>query len=97
MKDRFAKFAVGEIGYDASRKINRLRIVNTKTNASVYEYGMKNQSPKPKKTEQKDESKQEVKPQKTNVTTSASVPNPNAPSWEGIFKDFIERQGFLVI
>ena len=41
LKDRFAKFEVAEIDYDKSRKISRLRIVNVKTGATVYEYGTK--------------------------------------------------------
>ena len=39
LKDRFAKFEVAEIDY-VDRKINKLRIVNSKTGDSVYQYGM---------------------------------------------------------
>lgn len=49
--DRFARFEVGEIGYDENRHINRLTIVNEKTKESVFTMGKapggKKPAPKP--------------------------------------------------
>ena len=47
MTDKFARFAVSQIGYDKNRKINYLVIVNTKTGEVVYSFG----NPPSKKTE----------------------------------------------
>lgn len=60
IKDRFAKFAVSEIGYDAKRKINRLVIVNQKSGEVVYTFGAKKPEAR-KKPETKEEPKAEVK------------------------------------
>ena len=68
LADRFAKFEVAEIAYDGNRKINRLRIVNSKTGASVYEFGM---TARQKKTDK--EPKADAKGEVTKVNTIPST------------------------
>jgi hypothetical protein len=49
--DRFARFEVGDIGYDDNRRINQLTIVNEKTKENVFTMGkapsVKKPTPKP--------------------------------------------------
>ena len=94
LKDRFAKFEVSEIGYDKSRKINRLRIVNTKTGATVYEYGTKSGTTR---GGAKKESKPETVPKAENgsVSVTDKVPaiQPAQFNAEDAYKGFCKRHG----
>ena len=73
LKDRFAKFAVSEIGYDNKRKINRLSIVNQKTGEVLYRFGANAPaSRKPKTEAPKEQPKAEVKAE---VSQSEKVPD----------------------
>ena len=51
LTDRFAKFVVGEIGYDSNKKINLLRIVNAKSGEEVYTFGVRQNRGKATKKE----------------------------------------------
>ena len=90
LKDRFAKFEVAEIDYDKNRKINRLLIVNTKTGATVYEYGTRSITRKPKP-----EPKGEPKPEpKADVSMTNKLPKQAQPfNAEDAFRGFCKAHG----
>jgi hypothetical protein len=46
----FDRFEVSDIGYNDHREINRLVIINSRTHATVYEYGTKAAEPAPEVT-----------------------------------------------
>lgn len=51
LKNQYVKYDVLEIGYDESRRINKLKIVDAKTGAVVYEYPSKGKKATTTKTE----------------------------------------------
>lgn len=101
LEDPYTKFEVTDIGYDDSRKINKLIIINKKSGDVVYRFGTsgttRKQSTKedaPKKApEKKAEAKPVVAEAKPAVTveTASTIPNPDMKPHERVFRAFLEK------
>lgn len=87
LEDKFAKFAVSEIGY-TNRKITKLVIVNQKTGQQVFKFGIDSKPPK-KAAEQETAKKAPRKAEESaTVTTTNKVPSFD---WKGAYSAFMEK------
>ena len=90
----FDKYEVAEIGYDAKRRINALRIVNSRTKETVYTFGIGTTQNAKQAAKTADKAKSKAEP-KAETTATDAVPPVEQPVYDfkAAYMAFVQKHG----